>query len=113
MSDSMTYREKVIWAAGLIEGEGCFTLHSKNHPYFLLDMCDRDVLETFHSVFPFTNFRGPYTNPKKPKHKPRYRIDAFGPKAYALMAAVYPFLLSRRQAKIKDLFEKYKEVMDK
>lgn len=112
MSSTMTFREQVTWAAGLIEGEGCFTLHSKNHPYFLLDMCDKDVLERFKEVFPYTNLRGPYFHKKRPENKPRYRVDAFGPKAYAIMVAVYPFLHSRRKAKIEELLVLYKQFPD-
>lgn len=95
--------EDIAWAAGLIEGEGCFTVHSKHHPYFLLDMCDLDVLEKFHSVFPNTTLRGPYTDGKRPDYKPRYRVDAFGPKCIEIMDIVYPYLCSRRQAKITEL----------
>ena len=100
------YKETdIAWAAGLIEGEGCFTLHSKKHPYFLLDMTDKDVLEKFHKIFPFTNLRGPYTNPKKPLHKERWRVDAYGPKARHIMLLVSPYLCSRRVAKINELLE--------
>lgn len=96
----------VAWAAGIIEGEGCFTLHSKNHPYFLLDMCDKDVIEKFHTVFPFGNIRGPYTNSKKPNHKPRWRYDAFGSKARHIMITVFPYMCQRRKEKINKLMDK-------
>lgn len=99
----------IAWAAGLIEGEGCFTVHSKYHPYFLLDMCDLDVLEKFHKIFPESNLRGPYTDIKRPDNKPRYRIDAFGPKCIEIMNAVYPHLCNRRQAKITELYLIYAE----
>jgi len=99
----MTEKEALCWVVGIVEGEGCFTLHSKYHPYFLLDMCDLDVLERVKQVFPFVNLRGPYHNKKKPENKARYRIDAFGPKAVQIMEALYPFLLKRRQQKIEEL----------
>ena len=98
-------REQICWAAGLIEGEGCFTLHSKNHPYFLLDLTDEDTIDKLKEIFPFTTKRGPYENKKNTTNKPRWRIDAFGPLAYALMVQVYPFLQSRRKAKIEELIK--------
>ena len=99
----MTKQEALCWVAGIVEGEGCFTLHSKHHPYFLLDMCDLDVLEQVKKVFPFVNLRGPYYHRKRPHTKARYRIDAFGPKAVEIMNALYPFLKKRRQQKIDEL----------
>ena len=100
---SVNFREDIIWAAGLLEGEGCFTVHSKTHPYLLLDMTDKDVVEKLYSIFPFGNFRGPYIHHKRPEHKPRWRFDAFGPSCYAIMVMVYPFMGNRRQEKIKQL----------
>lgn len=91
----------IAWAAGLIEGEGCFTLHSDGKaPYFLMDMTDKDVLENFQKVFPNTNLRGPYLHKNKPKHKPRYRIDAYNNACKEIMQAVFPYLGLRRKAKV-------------
>lgn len=101
------FRESIIWAAGLIEGEGCFTLHSKNHPYFLLDMTDKDVVYSIKNIFPFLNLRGPYKREGR-VNKDIWRVDAFGPKCYALMIMVYPFLHLRRQQKIRDLIDLWK-----
>ena len=95
----------IAWAAGLIEGEGCFTLHSKKHPYLLVDSTDKDVIEKLHTVFPFGSVRGPYTNSKRPQHKPRWRFDAYGPKCRNIMMSIYPYLCSRRKAKINELLE--------
>lgn len=100
------YKETdLAWAAGLIEGEGCFTLHSKRHPYLLVDMTDKDVLEKLHSIFPFGNIRGPYLHKNKPKHKPRWRFDAFGPKCRHIMLHIFPYLCSRRKSKINELLQ--------
>lgn len=100
-------REDVIWAAGLIEGEGCFTSHT-NQPYLLVDMTDEDVIHKLHSIFPFGIMRGPYHHKKHPNNKPRYRFDAFGKSAYAIAIMIYPFLCSRRQEKITELIKKWK-----
>jgi hypothetical protein len=103
----LTVRAKstdIAWAAGLIEGEGCFTVHSKKHPYLLLDMCDKDVIERLHSIFPYGNVRGPYLS-KKPNHKPRWRFDAFGPKCRRIILDIYPYMCKRRKERINELME--------
>lgn len=102
------YKEvDLAWAAGLIEGEGCFTLHKGKslHPYLLLDSTDADVIEKLHSIFPFGNKRGPYRS-KKLNHKDRYRFDAYGPKARNIMINIYPYMCSRRKLKINEIMEK-------
>lgn len=99
----------LAWAAGLIEGEGCFTCHSKHHPYFLLDMTDKDVVEKLQKVFPFCILRGPYTHAKRPTMKPRWRLDGFGPSAVKVMEAVLPYMGSRRTEKINLLLKNYNE----
>lgn len=92
------------WAAGLVEGEGCFTWHSDGkRPYFLMDMCDEDVLRKFQIVFPETSLRGPYFHKYKVNQKPRFRIDAYGDKCITIMKAIYPWLGERRKAKIDEL----------
>lgn len=93
----------IAWAAGLIEGEGCFTLHSKYHPYFLLDMCDLDVLQKFQSIFPEASLRGPYYHKDRPTQKARWRVDAFGPKCITIMTSVLPYMGLRRREKINEL----------
>ena len=101
------YKETdLAWAAGLIEGEGCFTLHSKKHPYFLLDMTDKDVLEKFQSIFPFVTLRGPYYHKDRPQYKPRWRIDAFGPKCRHIILQTYKYYGIRRRTCIDQLLEK-------
>lgn len=100
----------IAWASGLIEGEGCFTLHT-GAPYFLLDSTDQDVVVKLHSIFPCTTMRGPYTD-KSATNKPRWRVDAFGPKAVIVMDVVYPYMCSRRKNKIDELRVKYMEKLN-
>jgi hypothetical protein len=97
---------ELAWAAGLIEGEGCFTLHKGKtlHPYVLVDSTDEDVIDRLKHVFPFGNKRGPYKS-KKESHKDRFRFDAYGPKARNIMHHVYPLMCSRRKARIDYIME--------
>ena len=96
----------IAWAAGLIEGEGCFTSHT-GHPYLLVDMTDRDVILKLKEIFPIGTVRGPYSHKNRPSHKPRWRFDAFGAKALPIIEAVYPYMLSRRKEKIDSLLNDY------
>jgi hypothetical protein len=106
MAHANLYKETdLAWAAGLIEGEGCFTIHSKRHPYLILDMTDKDVIEKLHSIFPFGNIRGPYRHKTRPEYKDRWRFDAYGPKARHIIINIFPYMCSRRKAKMKELME--------
>lgn len=93
---------EIAWAAGLIEGEGCFTKHS-GHPYLLVDMTDKDVILKLQTVFPTGTVRGPYTHKSKPQHKPRWRFDAFGTKAVPIMKVLRPYMGERRGIKMDEL----------
>lgn len=99
---------QIAWAAGILEGEGCFTEHS-GHPYILVDMTDKDVIEKLLSVFPTGTMRGPYLHHKRPQYKPRWRFDAFGTKAVPIMLKVLPYMCSRRTDKIKQLLSLRKQ----
>ena len=106
MEPANLYKEvDLAWAAGLIGGEGCFTIHSKKHPYLLLDTTDKDVVEKLYSIFPFGNIRGPYKHKTRPDYKDRWRFDAYGPKARNIMLYIYPYMCSRRKKKISELME--------
>ena len=100
------YRDiDLAWAAGLLEGEGCFTIHSKKHPYILVDMCDKDVIEKLHTIFPFGNVRGPYRHKDRPDNKDRWRFDAYGPKARHIILHLFPYMGSRRKQRMQQLME--------
>lgn len=95
---------EIAWAAGLLEGEGCFTIHT-GHPYILIDMTDKDVIEKLLTVFPIGTMRGPYVHHKRPQYKPRWRFDAFGTKAVPILKVLRPFMGDRRGNRIDELLE--------
>lgn len=103
---------KIAWAAGIIEGEGCFTEHS-GLPYILVDMTDKDVILRLHEVFPSGNVRGPYTHKTKPHNKPRWRFDVFGSKAIPVMKTLLPYMGERRTEKISQLLQLKKVLLVK
>src|SRR5271154_5870369 len=47
-----TWREELAWAAGLFEGEGCFT-RSHGVPVANMGMTDLDVIRRFHGIMGF------------------------------------------------------------
>lgn len=107
---TLWFRENISWAAGLLEGEGCFTVapcKSVNgqytYPYFKIDCTstDRDVLERLQTIF------GGYIYllKKRPiEYKPAYRWCIQSKEhVYAVCAALYQFMCTRRKEKIKEM----------
>jgi hypothetical protein len=62
--------EKIAWAAGLFEGEGCSTWNNRNRRVALtVTSTDLDVIERFYrAVGRVGNINGPY-QPKNPNSK--------------------------------------------
>lgn len=94
------------WLAGILEGEGTFTMNSagRNSPVVVLSMTDFDVVDRAHAL---TGLGSVTTyQPSQPNRKPvrRWQI-ATGHEAAALMAFVYPFMGRRRQARILEVVE--------
>lgn len=112
----------LAWVAGLLEGEGCFTLKSRPNiscgtarGNILVEchMCDRDVLERLHNIVNCGNVNGPYKNGTNPKHRPRHMFRVSGTKAYKLMKLILPFMCSRRSTRIRQLIQMYEQVKPK
>lgn len=91
-------RDWIIWAAGLLEGEGCFYYAPGSAcPYIALGMADFDIVERFQQKFaPQNRIR----TVCKPNRKPIFRLLIAGTRAIGLMFTVFPFLGLRRQAAI-------------
>lgn len=94
-------RENLAWLAGILEGEGTFRLHQERQPCVTVAMTDEDVIRRAHEVAGVGNVRGPYT----PKGKKPFWVWTVAKScdAYALSVAVYPWLCSRRRAKIREI----------
>jgi len=96
---------EIVWLAGLLEGEGCFTTQrQRGKPYLkiIVVMTDRDVVEHVARLF------GTSVGEKKPKNggKQLYGTTVAGAKARWLMERVYPWLGERRRVKIDELMER-------
>lgn len=113
----MTFkRDDAIWAAGLLEGEGCFYQVKRTKsfvPMVACSMTDGDIILKLKSAFGVGNVIGPRLPTSKRKDggdkKPYWtwqitrREDSF-----AVLAAIYQFMGERRGQKIKELLIGYK-----
>lgn len=93
-------RENLAWAAGLFEGEGCIAVSrraNKLHDQWSLVLAstDLDVLKRLQTVVGMGNITGPLG---RSDHKPywTWRVTR-REHVYALLVAIYPWLLQRRQ----------------
>lgn len=100
-------QSELMWLAGLLEGDGCFTI-AKDHqrgrcrPKVELQMTDKDVLEHA-ALLMETKVLGPYqrlVNHKSYGAKPMFQVDIIGNKASVLMRHVLPFMGNRRAERI-------------
>lgn len=110
-------REEVIWATGLFEGEGCFSLHSKGphskalYPSAQVTSTDRDVIERFGKCFPFGRVRQVKRSASYKSHwKDRWIWASYTFEGtQATIAAMWAHLGERRQARAVEVLQKYAE----
>lgn len=105
-SSALWTRENLAWLAGLLEGEGSFNVRKSKRGNWQLSvtikMTDQDVIERVKTVTGGTNRITVY------QYKDGIRKDSYmflvtgNREAAALMWAVYPWMCSRRQAKIRE-----------
>lgn len=103
-------RESIIWAAGLFEGEGCFTITQNSscktprmRPSATVTSTDKDVVEAFHLAVGGIG----RVNPRKPGkvgEKPQWAWSVSGFEAVqAVTAMLYPWLKSRRRSRAEEV----------
>lgn len=101
-----------MWVSGFYEGEGC--LHQNKSKWFIqIGSTDLDVLQSVERYLGMGSICGPYDNSRhdesKAHYKPMYHFRLCGVKrVYAVCAAMYQFLGSRRKSKIEEFFSYYK-----
>lgn len=96
-------KKDLIWLAGLIEGDGCFT-SQKNRPVLSLGLTDKDVLEKAANLLE-TSF---YTAiGEKRGYKDYYVFQIKSEKAISIMNALYPYMGERRKKKIDEVKNKW------
>ena len=96
-------REKLIFLAGIFEGEGTFG-YFKGGKYrdgrvrrkieVSVEMTDRDVVDLFHNFFKFGNV---FTRTFNNHYKTTYRWKAVGLEGLKILHLMIPYLCKRRQ----------------
>lgn len=101
------------WLAGILEGEGCFSIRDTGGTNpglsIQLQMTDEDViLRAFHLTNLGTIY-GPtqYSNRRKPMY---HWYVANKKEVVQILMTIYPLMHSRRQAKIKELLAVWKSI---
>lgn len=102
----LTFREKVIWLAAYLEGDGCFASSFYNKPYkyvrlqIKVDATDKDVLENMAEILGSIVTNGNLNGSRLGK-KPIYNVTVSGAHAISWMMMLYQFMGSRRKLQIK------------
>ena len=101
----MDINEKIIWLAGLLEGEGSFGWRDKaNSAWLHLGMTDLDVVRDAANIM--NCYIGIITLKTKGS-KTAYQISLHGLKAIIIMRKILPYMKERRSAKINEVILKY------
>jgi len=102
--DSLSRREKVIFLAGVFDGEGCIGCYTnggiEKYLNIVIECTDRDSLERFVEVF-----GGTILQPKKRNcnYKDIFRWKLVGKKAWTVIAEMIPYMCKRRKEKYATL----------
>lgn len=102
----MTTLKEIVWLAGLLEGEGSFSLINNVTPAIRLGMTDKDVVEHAAKILG-TELNRP-TPGRLVQHKTMYDCAIFSFKAIGWMMTLYSFLGNRRREKISNIIYEWK-----
>jgi len=111
--NKLTKEQKLIFLAGVFEGEGSFGFWGKENKanrYLRVQirMCDEDIVVRFIDYFKLGHIT---TNlPKNPKHSRSWKWLVSGDKAVEVMLQLVPYLGIRRQEKFKECCPYYKQL---
>ena len=111
--DKLSKEQKLIFLAGVFEGEGSFGFwgkDNKNNRYFRIQvrMTDEDIVVRFVDFF-----RLGYVNlhiPKKDHLKKSWKWTVAGDKAMEVMLQMAPYLGIRRKEKFEQCCQSYKQL---
>lgn len=100
--------EQAAYIAGLVEGEGCIDTNFAGHGQIRVRMSDEDTVLRAHRLVNAGVVYGPLFFNAKPFAKPTWELRVTNTKRRTecteLVRALYPYLLSRRQAKAREVF---------
>lgn len=103
-------RENLAWAAGLFEGEGCFstsTVKGRRYARMRMTSTDVDVLERFRAVVGCGQISAGKISPSAAASGTKKQPYVWGLSGrlnvYAVGVALFPWLHSRRRARFTEL----------
>ena len=89
------------WIAGLLEGEGCFTI-SSGYPRIILKMTDKDIVERFANFFGVKVYQRETADPK---HKTQWHCQvAKKTLVHNIACHIHEYLGERRRAAIAEWY---------
>lgn len=107
-----TWRDEILWASGLFEGEGCFTQSMGKYPAAVISSTDLDVLDRFVAAVGIK--RGIFRRKKdkrKETYKQAYQVTYSGVEVVqALGAMLWNGLGSRRRARLAEVLRNARSV---
>jgi hypothetical protein len=107
-----SFRERVIWAAGLFEGEGSFGSHEQTgYPRASLGMTDEDRVRLFHKVVGVGRIYEADRRSRGWKMYYRWQTGRFE-HVQAVVAMLYPFLGPRRRDQARGMLERASDLYD-
>lgn len=92
-------RDDLIWLAGLTEGEATFDAHRGRYPRIRVQMTDRDTVERVAHLLG-TTVR---LSLRQAPASPTWNAELSGDRAGAVMAALLPFMGTRRSQRIAEV----------
>lgn len=109
----MTRQTDLAWAAGFVDGEGCFSMKRRSHGTrfgfrFTVNQIDRRPLDRLAKILGRGVVKGPRIS-KSAKHSPVWRLDISGKHAITIYELLEPYLSEpkREQAiRVLDQVEK-------
>src|SRR5688572_19663436 len=107
-----TNRNTLYWLAGLLEGEGSFSVTKPNgkiqaYPDIGVRMIDEDVIAR---VATFLDMSYSVIKPKYSNWLPVFFTHLRGSNAYNLARVIYPMMSKRRQEQIDKMLQNYRYV---
>ena len=105
--------DDLCWLAGLLEGEGYFSLHPNRHPHprIQLQMTDKDVVDRAARLFGGNKVR--MIRPASTRRQTTYRTEISGRPAAHLMEQLRPLMGQRRVSKIDEVLDDWRARTDR
>ena len=98
-----SFREDVLWLAGLWEGEGSFVIHNRV-PIMSLGMTDEDTVRRAYQIMRISRkLQVCLRNPRG--FKTLYSLQVNASQAVGWMMILYPFMHQRRRQKIREILD--------